>query len=72
MVFIHLFSVLDNVDSEVGIYKSEHREIELKSGIDLDYILSAKSFAISVFDECDRAIEVLKSEKAVFFQALQF
>ena len=70
MVFSYSLAVLDNIYSNVGINISENLKVGKIFRIYLDYILASHSFARRVFDNGDRAIKLVKSEKMVDLHTL--
>ena len=63
-------AVLDDVDCNAGINVAEDIEIDVKVGVNFDDILFAKLAAHNVFDDCNRAVQLVKLKEIIDLHTL--
>lgn len=62
MLFCNFFSVPNDIDRNIFIKITEYVEIDVDRRIDFDDILPAHLSAFHIFDNCDAAVQLVKTQ----------
>ena len=68
--FLDDLTVFDDVDGDARINVTQHINVNFIIKVDLDDILLAHTAALNVFDDGNRAIELVKSQESIYLHGL--